>query len=58
MSGIRILRDVLLPVDRSSQLEHFQEAAMGFIGKLVHIGLDAIVISALLAGIHRSTGLT
>lgn len=28
------------------------------LGKLVHIGIDAILISAFLAGIRRSTGLT
>lgn len=28
------------------------------IGKLVHIGVDAVLISALLAGMKRSTGLT
>ena len=28
------------------------------LGKLVHIGFDAILISALLAGVKRSTGLT
>jgi hypothetical protein len=27
-------------------------------GKLVHLGFDAILISAVLAGIKRSTGLT
>jgi len=28
------------------------------LGRLVHIGFDAILISALLAGVKRSTGLT
>jgi len=28
------------------------------LGKLVHLGLDAVLISAFLAGIKRSTGLT
>jgi len=28
------------------------------LGKIVHIGLDALLISAFLAGIKRSTGLT
>ncbi|KAF5333739.1 hypothetical protein D9611_002352 [Ephemerocybe angulata] len=28
------------------------------LGKLVHIGFDALLISALLAGIKRTTGLT
>lgn len=28
------------------------------LGRLVHIGFDAVLISALLAGIRRSTGLT
>jgi hypothetical protein len=28
------------------------------LGKLVHLGFDAILISALLAGVKRSTGLT
>lgn len=27
-------------------------------GKLVHLGIDAILVSALLAGVRRSTGLT
>ncbi|KAH9983493.1 DUF1748-domain-containing protein [Russula compacta] len=28
------------------------------LGKLVHIGIDAVLISAFLAGIKRTTGLT
>ncbi|KAK0467978.1 DUF1748-domain-containing protein [Desarmillaria tabescens] len=28
------------------------------LGKLVHIGIDAIIISAFLAGVKRTTGLT
>jgi len=28
------------------------------LGKLVHLGIDALLISAFLAGIKRSTGLT
>lgn len=28
------------------------------LGKLVHLGIDALLLSALLAGIRRSTGLT
>ncbi|KAH9967726.1 DUF1748-domain-containing protein [Lactifluus volemus] len=28
------------------------------LGRLVHIGIDAILISAFLAGVKRSTGLT
>ncbi|KIM83892.1 hypothetical protein PILCRDRAFT_6767 [Piloderma croceum F 1598] len=28
------------------------------LGKLVHLGFDAILISAFLAGVRRSTGLT
>lgn len=28
------------------------------LGKLVHIGFDALIISAFLAGIRRTTGLT
>ncbi|EIM88385.1 DUF1748-domain-containing protein [Stereum hirsutum FP-91666 SS1] len=28
------------------------------LGKLVHIGIDAIIISAFLAGVKRNTGLT
>ncbi|KAK0231152.1 DUF1748-domain-containing protein [Armillaria fumosa] len=28
------------------------------LGKLVHLGIDAIIISAFLAGVKRTTGLT
>ncbi len=31
---------------------------MGILGKLVHIGIDAVLLSTVLAGIKRSTGLT
>lgn len=27
-------------------------------GKLIHLGVDAVLVSALLAGVRRSTGLT
>ncbi|CAG8682547.1 3807_t:CDS:2 [Dentiscutata erythropus] len=31
---------------------------MSFVGKLVHYAADAVLVSAVLAGIKRSTGLT
>ena len=31
---------------------------MGTIGKLVHYSVDAVLLSALIAGVRRSTGLT
>jgi hypothetical protein len=31
---------------------------MGLLGKMVHLGIDAVLITTVLSGIKRSTGLT
>ncbi|RVD86168.1 uncharacterized protein DFL_004458 [Arthrobotrys flagrans] len=31
---------------------------MGLLGKIIHLGVDAVIVSAFLAGVKRSTGLS
>jgi hypothetical protein len=51
-------RRMLLLKPHPILLHPIPSPSMGLLGKMVHIGIDAVLISTVLSGIKRSTGLT